>query len=182
MAELTYKEQQLLFAIVRKTIEAKLNNESQPDFSQVNIPLLDEQRGVFVTLKLGKQLKGCIGMIMSDQPLRKTLPDMAMQSAFNDPRFTPLTKEEYTYVHVEVSILTRPQKLEDFDQIEVGKHGLIVSQGNHKGLLLPQVAVEQNWDSRTFLQHTCMKANLPPDAYKKPDTTVEQFSAEVYNE
>ena len=107
---------------------------------------------------------------------------MALASAFNDPRFPPLRPEELKDVEIEISVLSPPVPVKDISEIKIGRDGLIVSKGWLRGVLLPQVATEYNWDTITFLKHTCIKAGLYPDAWKEPDTVIERFEAEVFSE
>jgi len=115
-------------------------------------------------------------------PLYAAVAEMAQAAAFEDPRFAPLSEEELPEVDIEISVLSPTREISDLEEIKVGEHGLIVQQGMRKGLLLPQVATEYNWDRTTFLRHTCLKAGLPADAYKDKDTTIKVFSAQVFGE
>jgi AmmeMemoRadiSam system protein A len=149
------------------------------DFGQV----APTPRGAFVTLS-GKdgELRGCIGTILPVGPLDETVVRMAIAAAVEDPRFHPVTPHELEGLHLEISALTVPEPVSDLEAIEVGRHGLIVTRGYSKGLLLPQVAPEWGWDRLQFLQHTCLKAGLPGDAWKDPKTRIEWFEAEVWGE
>jgi len=145
--------------------------------------LAPEKRGAFVTLtEKGGKLRGCIGTILPVGPLDETVARMAVAAAVEDPRFSPVTLAELPDLHVEISALTVPEPVSDLEAIQVGKHGLIVTRGYNKGLLLPQVAPEWGWDRLQFLQHTCLKAGLPTDAWKDPKTRLEWFEAEVWGE
>jgi AmmeMemoRadiSam system protein A len=107
---------------------------------------------------------------------------MAIAAAFQDPRFPGLTEGEYNDIEIEISVMSPLEKITDVNKIQVGKHGLIIKSGFNSGLLLPQVATEQGWDRDTFLEHTCYKAGLPGNSWKKPDTEILIFSAEVFSE
>ena len=141
---------------------------------------MTEKLGAFVTLKKGDRLRGCIGHIAGDSPLWKTIIRMAPQAAFNDPRFAPLKKEELDQVHLEISILSPLQPLDDPSKIVPGRDGLLIRKGGSTGLLLPQVAAEWGWDRETFLAHTCRKAGLQADCWKEPATEIFWFQAIVF--
>lgn len=143
-------------------------------------PHLAEPRGAFASLYLNGELRGCVGYLFPTHSLYKTVGEVARAAAFEDTRFYPLTIDEAPDLQIELSILSPPQPIEP-ESIEVGRHGLIVGMAGHRGLLLPQVAVEHHWDRITFLQQTCRKAGLPPDAWQK-GATIEAFTAEVFGE
>ena len=139
-----------------------------------------EPRGAFTTLHLDGHLRGCVGYVYPVKPLCRTVAETATAAAFNDTRFQPVTAEEAPRLKAEISVLSPlvPIAAED---IEAGRHGLVVTLGSRRGLLLPQVAVEFGWDAATFLQETCHKAGLPPDAWER-GATIEAFTAEVFHE
>ena len=141
---------------------------------------LCEPRGAFVSLHRQGQLRGCIGYLEAVKPLGQTVREMAAAAAFHDPRFRPLGKEELADLEVEISVLSPMRLIKNIDEIQVGTHGLYIVQGPCRGLLLPQVATEYKWDRLTFLQQTCGKAGLPPDAWKDPDTKIYLFTAEIF--
>ena len=149
-----------------------------------------EKSGVFVTLNRfpKKELRGCIGYVLPVMKLQKAIEENALNAALKDPRFPRLQKEELERIVVEVSLLTVPEIIkfktsrELTDQIKIGRDGLIVERSFFKGLLLPQVPIEWEWDVKEFLSHTCMKAGLPPDTWRKERITVKRFSARVYAE
>ncbi len=155
-------------------------------------PHLMKNSGVFVTLNTlvddHVMLRGCIGRPYPVQPLVVATIDSAIDAAVNDPRFRPVTAAELDGIIVELSVLTPPTKLEYDDPrdllniVKVGRDGLIASRGMWRGLLLPQVPIEWGWDVREFLEHTCMKAGLPKDAWKDPDTEFMAFQAEIFGE
>lgn len=128
------------------------------------------------------ELRGCIGHIAEDKPLWKVIRDMAVSAAIQDPRFQPVTKEELDQVRFEISLLSSFTEITDFSKIKVGTHGLFIQIGNTRGLLLPQVATRFGWTAKQFLRETCMKANLPEDAYTWDDTQVLTFTAKVITE
>ena len=153
-------------------------------------PVLEERRGVFVTLKGARNgsLRGCIGYPRPVEPLRAAIPHVAVAAAVEDPRFPPVVGPELSTLLVEVSVLTVPRPLEARDppgrraEVVVGRDGLIVEAHGTSGLLLPQVPVEQGWDSAEFLAGTCEKAGLEPDAWLDLRTRVYRFEAEVFTE
>lgn len=141
---------------------------------------LKEKAGAFVTLKLKGELRGCIGYTRAVMPLADVVEKMAVESAFHDPRFCGLQKDEWKDIDIEISVISPMRKIENIDEIAVGVHGLYIEKGGYSGLLLPQVATEYAWDRETFLGYTCYKAGLPKDAWKSDDTKIYIFSAEVF--
>lgn len=179
--ELTLEEQKELLRIAREAISANFKG-AQPPETSIESARLKESRGAFVTLhNKDGSLRGCIGSFMADKPLYKTVKEMSIQAAFHDPRFLPLEEEELNEIHIEISVLSPLKEVKDVDEIEVGRHGLYIIKGMHCGTLLPQVATEYCWDRNTFLEHTCMKAGLPPDGWKK-DARILTYSAQVFSE
>ena len=168
--ELSAQEKDYLKDVVRQSIAAMLRHGAAwlpPDPPTAK---LREPFGVFVTLKIGGDLRGCIGYMACDQPLYLNIARMAKAAAFEDPRFPPLSEDEFERLEVEISILSPISRCPSPGQITVGRHGLILRRGSRQGLLLPQVPLEWGWDRETFLAHTCQKAGLPMDAWKQPDT------------
>ena len=143
-------------------------------------PHLAEHRGAFTTLHLSGKLRGCIGYVIPTHSLYRTVAETARAAAFDDPRFEPVTAVEAPELSVEISVLSplRPIRPEE---VVVGVHGLIVSQGTRRGLLLPQVPVEWGWDRERFLAETCRKAGLPSDAWTQ-DADIQGFIAEVFGD
>lgn len=142
-----------------------------------------EPMGIFITLHTSKgELRGCIGYLVGIKPLPDAIVEMTKAASKNDPRFSPVKEAELNDIVLEISLLSPLKKIDSPDAIEIGKHGLVVSDGPNKGLLLPQVATENNWDKITFLEHTCEKAHLPRDAWKSEETEISIFSAEVFEE
>jgi AmmeMemoRadiSam system protein A len=141
---------------------------------------LAERRGVFTSLYLRGDLRGCVGYVFPTTPLYRAVVETARAAAFDDTRFNPVTLDEAPGLQVELSVLTPPRPILP-DAVEVGRHGLIISSAGSRGLLLPQVPVERGWDRITFLEQTCRKAGLPLDAWKR-GATVEAFMAEVFGE
>jgi AmmeMemoRadiSam system protein A len=143
-------------------------------------PHLAEPRGAFTTLYFRRQLQGCVGFVFPVASLYRTVAETARAAAFEDTRFPPVTHEQAPDLQVSLSILSPLQALRAED-VEIGRHGLLISQLGRRGLLLPQVPVEHAWDRVTFLEQTCRKAGLPPDAWRK-GATIEGFTAEVFGD
>jgi len=143
---------------------------------------LRKKSGVFVTLHLDGKLRGCIGMPLPQQPLYINVRENAVAAAFQDPRFPPLSDQELPRIHIEISVMTVPWQIDDPEEVQVGRDGIIVSRGFQRGLLLPQVPVEQGWDREQFLSYGCMKAGLPADAWRQRGVRIEIFQALVFSE
>jgi AmmeMemoRadiSam system protein A len=143
---------------------------------------LGERRGAFVTLRVRGRLRGCVGTFTPEGSLALTVARMAVAAASQDPRFEPLRAEELDEIELHVSALGPLRPMADPSQISIGRDGIAVRRGWHRGTLLPAVAVENGWDARAFLQRTCLKAGLPPDAWSAPDAAVELFSAEEFGD
>lgn len=178
---LTLAEKRQLMEIAKRTVEAVVKGAAVPKFQPLT-ETLKEERGAFVTLKKKGQLRGCIGYIIPVKPLYLTVQEVAESAAMKDPRFPPVTKAELPDLEYEISALTPVREIKNIEEIEVGRDGIIIRRGYRQGLLLPQVAEEYNWNRMQFLEHTCMKAGLPVDAWKDSDTEISVFSAEVFGE
>ena len=172
-------DKQLLLQVARDGIAARLTGKAATPV-QTSAPVLQERRGAFVSLHRQGQLRGCIGYIDAIKPLLQTVQEMAPAAAFHDPRFRPLQANELADLEIEISVLTPMKLIKNTDEIEVGKHGLYIVRGLNRGLLLPQVATQYHWGRLTFLEQTCYKAGLPPDAWKDPITNIYTFSAEIF--
>jgi len=174
-------EKNTLLKLARDTI-----NEYLKSGTVIKTPpaqgVLGEVCGAFVTLHKGDDLRGCIGNMIGRGPLVETIRDMAIAAATEDPRFETVRLNEMKDISIEISVLTPMRRIKDVSEIEVGKHGILMKRGYNQGVLLPQVATEWKWNREEFLKHTCMKAGLPEDAWKSPDTIIEIFSAEVFGE
>ena len=144
-------------------------------------PTLEQHSGAFVTIHNRGELRGCIGHIEANEPLSKVIPRCAVAACSSDPRFPPITAAELRDIEIEISVLGPLEPIAGAQDVEVGRHGLVVEMGWQRGLLLPQVATEWNWDAETFLEHTCHKAGLPRDAWKR-GARVWRFAAEVFAE
>jgi AmmeMemoRadiSam system protein A len=141
---------------------------------------LSEMRGVFTTLYLRGELRGCVGYAMPVAPLFRAVAETACAAAFDDTRFPPVTSQEASELQISLSILS-PLRPIQADEVVIGRHGLVISHGARRGLLLPQVPVENRWDRETFLDQTCRKAGLPLHAWRKT-ATIEAFTAEVFSD
>jgi AmmeMemoRadiSam system protein A len=179
---LNYKQQQKLLNIARQTLESYLRDKKKPEI-KVKDSALEEKLGAFVTLRKNGQLKGCLGEFESEKPLYQVIQDKVIAAAVNDPRFKPLTYQEIKNVRIEISVLSPRQKIYDWQQIELGKHGVVIKRDLRSGTFLPQVAQESGWDLETFLANLCWhKAGLPPDYYKESEAEIYTFTAQVFGE
>jgi AmmeMemoRadiSam system protein A len=179
MSPLNESEQQILLRLARQTIEAAVSDTDPPEFKCPEGPLT-ERAGAFVSLHRSGRLRGCIGNIESMRPLYQTVCDCACSAALADPRFDPVTPAEVPSLHLEISVLSPLQDARP-DQVEVGRHGLLLSRGFRRGLLLPQVATQYDWSREEFLEETCLKAGLPPDAWRS-GARIQIFTAQVFAE
>lgn len=177
---LTPVEKGALLGIARAAIRARLGLGPPPSLPETGG--LGERRGAFVTLRHGGELRGCIGRFDPEGSLARTVADMAVAAAFDDPRFPPVEAGEADDLDLHVSALGPRVPLPDPSLLRVGVHGLVVKQGWHRGVLLPVVAVEHGWDAPTFLKHVCIKAGLRADAWRDPGTTLETFEAEEFGD
>lgn len=178
---LSEEEKKILLQVARQSIEEEFGL-THVNLNQNFSKNLNEKCGAFVTLSIDDELRGCIGYIISDKPLYKTVYEVAKKSALEDPRFYPLTLEELPHVDIEISVLSKPELVKSKDEIEVGKHGLIIQKGPFHGLLLPQVATKYNWTVEEFLEHTCLKAGLSKHEWKNPATKIQKFTATIFSE
>ena len=179
MPPLMEADQRTLLGWAREALEESVRHHRLTEIAVPSGPLA-EPRGAFVTLRKGDRLRGCIGYVEALKPLCLTVRECAMAAALQDPRFEPVTPRELPSLHLEIPVLS---PLEDItpEQIDVGRHGLIISRGRQRGLLLPQVAVEWNWDRERFLEETCVKAGLPPDDWKH-GARLQAFTAQILEE
>jgi len=178
---LNNQEKRVLLTLARTTVERVVKGDEPPVLPD-GPAILKENRGAFVTLHKKGDLRGCIGMLEARAPLDETIREMAEAAALRDWRFTPVTPDELKDLDIEISVLSPLRKINDINEIRVGEHGIWITKGSYRGVLLPQVATEQGYDRMMFLQQTCRKAGLPPDAWKDSTTIIEIFSAEVFGE
>jgi uncharacterized protein len=169
-----------LLNIARNSISKYLKTKKNTTVKTEN-EILKNKAGAFVTLKIGGQLRGCIGNFADDKPIYEMVHEMALAAAFEDPRFQEFEQDELDSVHIEISILSglKPIKPED---VEVGVHGLYITKGFYRGVFLPQVPVEWNWEREEYLDQLCLKAGLPVGEWKNPKVKLESFTAQVFEE
>jgi len=179
---LTKDEKNALMKIARSSVETAVRDRKMYLVGSTGFPRLEEARGAFVTLKEHGELRGCIGYITPMKSLAETVRDVAAYAALEDSRFTPVTANELPLLEYEISVMSPLRRVVDIKDIRVGRHGLIMKQGETEGLLLPQVPVEQHWDRDTFIEETCLKAGLPRQAWKDDDTDIFMFTALVFGE
>jgi len=180
--DLSLEQKKELIKIAKETV-IKYVDEKEVLEIKIDDPRLKEIEGAFVTIHKKGKLRGCIGNIIGRQPLSLTVRDMAVAAASADHRFTPVTHEELKDIDIEVSVLSKPWVVKSADEIELGKHGVIISRGGKSGVFLPQVATDTGWSKEEFLGQLCsQKAGLPWDCWKDPATKVEVFTANVFGE
>ena len=179
---LNEQQRRQLLRLARTSIEATLDGRAPELRAEDFDEELRRPAGAFVTLTKNGDLRGCIGSIRAIEPLYRAVASSAISAAFRDPRFFPVRKDEIPFLELEISVMGPIEQVRNIDEIEVGRDGLIISRGRFAGLLLPQVASEYGWDRETFLNQTCLKAGLDPDAWQGPDTRIEKFAAEVFGE
>jgi MEMO1 family protein len=179
---LTIEQKKRLLEIARRTIENYLKTGKKQEITE-NDPLLRKEMGAFVTLHQRGQLRGCIGMMVGSQPLYLTIRDMAVEAATGDPRFMPVRLADLKDIEIEISVLSLMEKTDSAENIELGKHGVMVRKGISCGVFLPQVATETGWSKEEFLSCLCeQKAGLSPDAWKDKSTDLYTFTATVFSE
>lgn len=179
---LNQEQRKRLLKLARNSIETYLKTGKKLEVNE-NDPVLNKNMGAFVTLNKGGDLRGCIGNLVGSQPIYLTVRDMAVEAAVDDPRFSPLSLKELKEVEVEISVLSPLTRVKSADEIELGKHGVLVSKGARSGVFLPQVATETGWSKEEFLNNLCShKAGLPESSWKDKDTEIYIFSAEVFSE
>jgi AmmeMemoRadiSam system protein A len=179
LPELAEADRAALLALARAVIESRLGaaHVVEPEYR----PVFDTASGVFVTVYVAHELRGCVGLPETGHTLGQAVQYCARAAAFGDPRFPPVTPADLRALSLEISVLTPLEPCEDPASIEVGRHGLTVELGGVKGLLLPQVAAERKWSREQFLDHTCLKAGLPRDAWRR-GARLQSFEAVVFGE
>ncbi len=173
-------ERAALLGIARAALRHHLGLGAAPPLPDAGP--LGERRGAFVTLRIRGRLRGCIGTFTTEGTLAQAVARMAVAAATQDPRFEPLRAEEVDDLELRVSALGPLRPMKDPSEIAIGRDGVVVRRGWHRGTLLPVVATENGWDAPTFLARTCLKAGLAPDAWSAPDAAVELFSAEEFGD
>jgi AmmeMemoRadiSam system protein A len=172
-------DRRLLLQLARDAMTAHVSGQPVPAPELTGV--LAEPGGAFVSLHLHGDLRGCIGHIEANEPLGRVIPRCAVAACSTDPRFPAVKAAELSGLDLELSLLGPLEPIAGPGDFEIGRHGLVVEQGWHRGLLLPQVATEWNWDRDTFLAQTCHKAGLAVDAWKK-GAKIWRFEAEVFGE
>jgi AmmeMemoRadiSam system protein A len=176
---LSAEDRERLLALARRCLEARVRRQSAPPIERGGG--LDLLMGAFVTIHTSGDLRGCLGRLETDRPIADNVAHLAAVVSDSDPRFRPLAAGEIEYTDIEISALTPEEEVRDVAEIEVGRHGLIIEHGLHRGLLLPQVATEHGWDREAFLEQTCLKAGLPAAAWRH-GARIFRFEAEVFGE
>ena len=177
-------EQKELIDIAWKSIRRRVRGkDAEPSYEEPKglnpESMLAQRAGVFVSLYSNGELRGCLGVIVSDASLAETVLQLAGRSAMEDPRFPSVTEDELDDIQIEISVLSPLQEISAIEEIQVGKHGLFVVAGMYRGLLLPQVAVKHRWTVTRFLEETCVKAGLPQDQWKHAETQIYIFTAQI---
>jgi len=181
IVRLDLSDQTELLRLARATLQAFLSSGTVPEY-HTSRPDLRSRSGAFVSLHRGPELRGCVGQIVPDRELFRVVQHCAVSAASEDMRFSPVIPEELDQLKIEISVLTPLRRALDIEAIEPGKHGIYVTRGASRGLLLPQVATEYGWNRETFLAQTCRKAGLPESAWKDPTTVISIFEAQVFSE
>lgn len=183
--------QMALLRVARRSVtDAARTGVSRPPLGMVDPhdalpddPEIHVARAAFVTLHSEDgAVRGCVGTTVAAKPLVDVVSDMARAAALRDPRFAPVAPDEVPRLKLEISVLQPPRRVSDLAEVEIGRDGLLVVGRGCRGLLLPQVAEERDWDAATFAEHTCRKAGLKPEAYLESDVELYRFSAEVFSE
>ena len=178
---LNLEDKKALLQLARTSIECAVSGKPIPgtDLLSQN---LHTPCGAFVTVRVHGDLRGCFGYINAYYPLAQSVQDVAVKAALEDPRFDPIAPDELGALEIEISVLEPPEKVNDIAEIKIGVHGLILETRYHRGLLLPSVATEYGWDREQFLDHTALKAGLPPKAWKEKNVTLYKFTTDTFSE
>jgi AmmeMemoRadiSam system protein A len=176
---LTREEQRRLLEVARAALEARVQRLAAPEVA----PRLSEgpRAGAFVTILHGGELRGCLGRTSTNLRLEGLVAQLAQAVADSDPRFDPVRGDELAHITIEISVLTTETEVQSPSDVELGRHGLMVEHGGRRGLLLPQVPAEQGWDLDAFLSHTCLKAGVSADAWRR-GARLYVFEAQVFRE
>jgi MEMO1 family protein len=179
---LNKEQRKKLLEIARNSIKKYLETGGRLEIQETD-PLLRKEMGAFVTLNERGQLRGCIGNLVGQQPLYLTVRDMAVEAAAGDPRFPALKPQELKNIEIEISVLSPLEKVDSAQEVELGRHGVVIRRGGRSGVFLPQVAEETGWTKEEFLENLCVhKAGLAPGAWKDKDSEIYIFTAEVFSE
>jgi uncharacterized protein len=180
MSPLVSDDRRALLGIARRAVIEAVERGRQLQVAPLAGALADPS-GVFVTLRRRARLRGCIGQIEAIEPIGQAVARCAMAAALDDPRFDPVRPDEIIEIEIEISAISRLERI-SLEAIEVGRHGLMVTRGYQRGLLLPQVALEFRWTRDRFLEETCVKGGMEKQAWKDPAARIEAFTAEVFSE
>jgi AmmeMemoRadiSam system protein A len=180
--QLSDEEKKILLRAARESIGMMFGENEKPVIDFDKYPGLKIKTGAFVTLTIRKNLRGCIGYIFAETNAFETICEAAVQAAFRDPRFVPLSYPEFNNIDIEISVLSEAKRINDYHEIELGKHGLILNYRGRRGLLLPQVATENKFSLEDFLCAICEKAGFAPFLWQREKLNIEVFTAEVFSE
>ena len=179
MPSLSDSDRHSLLRLARSAIaEAVSRGQVLGDIPAVGI--FSELRGVFVSLHVGKRLRGCVGVVDPEHPLGESIVRCAIGAATRDPRFPAMRPDELDQLEIEISLLSAPRAIRP-EEVQIGTHGLLICRGTHRGLLLPQVAVTHQLSAEQFLAETCRKAELPPDAWRDLEAKLFGFTCEIFS-
>jgi AmmeMemoRadiSam system protein A len=179
---LSESDKGVLILGAREAIQSLFVGAVSPVIDYAFYPNLKNKMGAFVTLIKDNLLRGCIGYLISEKPVYQTVCEAAKQAAVNDPRFPPLTYPELGKIYIEISVLSPMQKIESYQDIEIGVHGIMLEEGRYRAVLLPQVAVEQNFSREQFLSALCEKAGMPDYSWESGLLNIKTFTAQVFSE
>lgn len=181
MSSLGSRDKQSLLELARRSLTLAVQGCESSDLADSEILPHEHAAGAFVTLRHRGRLRGCIGQLAANVSLAQVVAHCAKSAALEDPRFDAVCPGELAEIEIELSVLSPPENV-TVEQIEIGKHGLLVSRGWERGVLLPQVAAQFHWNARRFLEETCAKAGFERDAWQDPATQIQAFTAEVFSE
>lgn len=179
---ISLEEKIILLDTARTSIKSVFTGEKIPEPDYKEHPIFKSHAGAFVTLTKSGSLRGCIGYIISDRPLFETVCDAAVQASQNDPRFPSVRQSEIKNLSIEISVLSEPFPLNNYDEIEIGKHGLILEEKGRRGLLLPQVPIEHHMNREQYLDAICQKSGFPAGYWKTKQLKLNAFTATVFCE
>jgi len=177
---ISLEEKKILLDTARISIKSVLTGEKIPEPDYKEHPIFNSHAGAFVTLTKSGLLRGCIGYIISDGPLFETVCDAAKQASQNDPRFPSVRQSEIRDLSIEISVLSEPFPLNNYDEIEIGKHGLILEEKGRRGLLLPQVPIEHHMNRDQYLDAICQKSGFPSNYWKEKKLKLYAFTATIF--
>jgi uncharacterized protein len=180
--EITLEEKDILLKTARNSIASAFGQKIENTIENPDYPLFNSRCGAFVTLTINHRLRGCVGFIIADGPLLETVKSAAKYAAFEDSRFSPLKEQELKKIHIEISILSEPFPMNNYDDIVIGRHGLILEEKGRRGLLLPQVPVEHKMNRDEYLDAICEKAGFPAGYWRDKQLKIKLFTADVFSE